>query len=231
MSIFAGLYQEWAGLALAPTTTATLRRWGSEDPNLAGLATMAELEEAAHYRADPGRSNDILFALARRSGNDALAARTLLQLMLPGLYALTRRCRRLGTFDDRASMVLATAFERIRTYPLSRPGRVATNIMLDTMRRVYDAARTQDRLDDHDRLDDEAPGPAQSDTSELLELLAWARQRGHLSADAAALVALVRVVEVPVTELVGRFGTDPQSIRRRRQRAEGRLREAVLAAA
>ncbi|MDQ6797181.1 MAG: hypothetical protein M3011_03985 [Actinomycetota bacterium] len=231
MSIFAGLYQEWTGLATTPTTTATLRRWGSEDPNLTGLTTMAELAEAAHSR-DHGRSNDILFALARRAGTDDLAARTLLQLMLPGLYALTRRCRRLGPFDERASMVLATAFERIRTYPLTRPGRVTTNIMLDTMRRVYDAARVQDRLDDHDGLrDDEAAGPVQSGTSELLELLAWAQERGHLSADAASLIALVRVVEVPVVDLVGRFGNDPQSIRRRRQRAEGRLREAVLAAA
>lgn len=231
MSIFAGLYQEWDRLVTTPTATTTLRRWGNEDPNLAGLGTMAELVDAAHSRTDPARSNDILFALARRAGTDSLAARTLLQLMLPGLYALTRRCRRLGPFDDRASMVLATAFERIRTYPLTRPGRVATNIMLDTMRRVYDAARVQDRLDDHDNLDPDEQGPERSETGELLELLAWARERGHLSSEAASLIALVRVVEVPVVDLVGRFGNDPQSIRRRRQRAEGRLREAVLAAA
>jgi hypothetical protein len=74
-------------------------------------------------------------------------------------------------------------------------------------------------------------GEPSTATDELMELLTWAQRHGHLSADSAELIALTRVADVPAATLAPRFGRDAQVVRRRRQRAEGALKAAVLAAA
>ena len=236
VSTFAALYQEWASLAQSPTTTTALARWGTDDPTLARFATMAELVAFVERRGSPAASDTVLAALARRSPDDQLAARTLLQLLLPALCGLAKRHRWIGDVDERAQAVVAIAYERIRTYPFERrPRRIAANVAWDTTQRLLaerDRQRREPPLAGAEEAE-EWPGPALDETSsateELLELLGWARRRGHLNAQAIRLIALTRVADVAPAQLVPEFGSDPAGVRRRRNRAEQQLR-AVAAA-
>ena len=71
----------------------------------------------------------------RQARADPLAARLVLQALLPGLKALAGRL--LLEADERDevwSALLAHCWERIRSYPLERrPARIAANTLLDTL--------------------------------------------------------------------------------------------------
>jgi hypothetical protein len=102
-TIFAELDHDWATLVESATATTALRRWQRDEPALAPFSAMTELVAAAHRRGAPAECDRILVALARRAGSDGLAARTLLQLLLPGAKALARRLWWLGGPDERAA--------------------------------------------------------------------------------------------------------------------------------
>ena len=238
MSTIASLGREWEALARSPALAAALQRWGQDDPTLAIFAVVGDLVEYVHCRdRHPADTDAVLAALAGKARTDDMAARTLLQLLLPGLAALARRHRWLGDPEERDQAVVATAFERIRTYPFeTRPRRIAANVVLDTAQRLLaerDRQRREPPLSEGDeRLEaySPEPGEAASASEELLELLAWAHGRGHLSADAVRLIALTRVGGVAPAELVPQFGCDDYRVRRRRHRAECRLKEVARAA-
>ena len=88
---------------------------------------------ASSGRPHPADADRVLLALVRRAvAGDALAARVLLQLLLPGTRALARRWWALGDADERAAAAVTAVYHRIRRYPIERrPGRVAANILLD----------------------------------------------------------------------------------------------------
>ena len=114
---------------------AALARWQRTEPDLAGLV---DLDDVLETRTDPDRAYDILAALARHAPCDPIAARTLLQALLPGLVALA-----LKTFKhDRRAFedIVALAWLRIRCYPTTRSGSVAGNVVLD-VRKDYIAER------------------------------------------------------------------------------------------
>lgn len=241
MSLFASLSNEWAELACSTPMSRALRGWAAADPRL-GFATVAELVAAAERRDD--QSHDVLAALAGRARTDDLAARTLLQLLMPALCGIARRLRFLGDHDERAAAVVATAYERIRTYPIERrPNHIAANVVWDTTQRLLASAPPREAAGDEANVSGELAadenatwcsfevGEPSTATGELLDLLAWARRLGHISAESAELIALIRVADVPAAALAPRFGRDAQGVRRRRQRAEGMLKAAVLAAA
>ncbi len=236
MGLFASLSAEWAQLACSAPMSQALQRWAEGDARL-GFATAAELVAAVEARDD--RSHDILAALAGLAPTDDLAARTLLQLLMPALCGVARRLRFLGDHDERASAVVATAYERIRTYPIERrPRHIAANLVWDTTKRLLSTAPPRQatgtegwELTDQPVSHSVEMGEPSSATDELMELLTWAQRHGHLSADSAELIALTRVADVSAATLAPRFGRDAQVVRRRRQRAEGALKAAVLAAA
>ncbi|MDZ7734465.1 MAG: hypothetical protein U5R31_16580 [Acidimicrobiia bacterium] len=64
---------------------------------------------------------------------DDLAARTLLQMLLPGLVRLKATVGRAD--PDATHEFVALAWERIRTYPTTRQGSVAANVVLDVRKR------------------------------------------------------------------------------------------------
>ena len=177
----------------------------------------------------------MLLALVRRAtgaAGDDLAARTVLQLLLPGCKALVRRYRWTDYTDEVAAAVVAETYERIRAYPVDRrPTRVAANILLDVKQRLFWRRRPPVGEVGHDLSAAVAPAYAQTATCELLELLAWAVRHGHLTRDAAKLIAQTRVADVTIAELCDRNGSEAQTMRRRRQRAERRLKLAVMAVA
>jgi len=199
---------------------------------LAGARTLAELE--AHVRrADPAAADRILLALVTRTidHDDALAARVLLQLLLPGTRNLARRWWSLGDHDERAAAAVAAVYGRIRRYPLARrPGRVAANVLLDAardLRRSVPPATTHPAEDpgvlvvdrDADPADSADHGPA----GELVEVLTDAVAAGVLDPRDARLIAQTRIAGARVADLATHARLGSRTLWDRRQRAERQL--------
>ena len=137
----AGLDAEWRRLAESPEGHTAVWRWGLTHPALGGLTS---LDEVLERRRNPAAAQHVLLALAALAPADRVAARTLLQALVPGLLRLAGS----SGYGDPTAMadMLAIAWERIRTYPSTRTGSVAGNVLLDVRKgyrrhRDLDAAR------------------------------------------------------------------------------------------
>ena len=229
------LEREWPGVECSSASSRQLRRWASQDTQLAPFATLAELRAAVEDRSTTAEIRDgILLAVVRRAADDDLAARTLLQLLLPGCKAMVARFCWTDDIDEVAAAVVAATYDRIRTYPVDRrPGRVAANILLDVKQRLFwrSPARVPTVCLDEVSHSMPAAEPEPHVAAELLDLLQWAVEVGHLSAADAQLLGATRVAGETVDNLCARSNEKPQSVRRRRQRAEQRLALAAVAAA
>jgi len=242
-TVFALLDTEWA-TTLAPTPLPA--RWHRQ-PALAPHHALDDLLRATEQRGDPVQSDQILAALAALAADPSepapLAARTLLQMLLPGAKALARRLGWLGDPAERAAAVTACLYEQIRAYPIQRrPARIAANLLADTQQRLLRAnpgvrrahRRAQEvSLDALAALGEPAvpPVPAEppdpSPSEALLGLLAWAVSDGHLTAAQASLIGQSRIADVPCQQLGAGVGLGAHSLRRRRQRAEQALARAA----
>jgi hypothetical protein len=229
------LEKEWALVEASPSSTRQLRRWQTEDAELAPFATLAELRAAIEDRSTTPEARDrILLAVVRRAATDDLAARTLLQLLLPGCKAMVGRFGWTDDMEEVAAAVVAATYDRIRTYPVERrPGRIAANVLLDVKQRLFwrSPARVPTVCLDEVSHSMPAAEPDPHAAAELLDLLHWAVDAGHVSAADAQLIAATRVAGQTVDNLCSRDGEKPQTVRRRRQRAEQRLALAAAAAA
>ena len=229
------LEQEWTQLETSASAARSLRRWRNEDAALEGFASLGELCDTVQDRStSPVITDGILLALVRRAGTDDLAARTLLQLLLPGTKALIGRFAWTGELDEITAAVIAETFERIRTYPVERrPGRVAANILLDVKQRLFWRTPVAVPTVSLEEVSHSIPAVDQDPNAafELLDLLQWAVEQGELSAADAHLIADTRVAGTPVERVCSRDGEKPQTVRRRRQRAEQRLAVAAAVAA
>jgi hypothetical protein len=230
MNLFTELDAEWSDLGASAPAVGALRLWARSDMQLQGFE---DLRDVVHFDQRSGlrsRGEQVLGCLAARAPSDPLAARALLQVVLYGLIRIAVDFRSAAhSEEDAASMVVALAYERIRTYPIERrPRSIAANILLDTRQR---ASRSLFRRRVAEVLTADIGRPAgeaakASAADELIGLLDEAVRTRKLGIDDARLIVLTRVAGVPTAELAAIRGCAPQSLRRRRQRAE-----AVLAAA
>lgn len=230
MDVMDQLDAEWRALGRSPDMLAALERWGDADPVLRFRDLDALVTRVERRDADPAATDAILSALARRAPHDRRAARVLLQLVLPGCKALVR-CHPIGERRERSALVAAAAWERIRTYPIERrPTKVAANVIADVRHRLLRTTRAAtwtpiERVPE--RLLPLVSGPERA--TEAIGLLAAAVRTGVIDHESARLVLLTRVVGVEMAEISKVEGTSQQTLRRRRLRAEARLR--TLAAA
>jgi hypothetical protein len=225
-SVFELLDSEWRQLSASRSAAQRLR----DVRALAGDArTLADVERYVR-RADPADADRILLALvARAVEDDALAARVLLQLLLPGTRNLARRWWALGDHDERAAAAVSAVYGRIRTYPiLRRPGRVAANILLDAARELRRAvprvvatpsADPSVHLSQHD----DTAAPASHAAVELAEVLQDAVQSGLLEATDAQLIARSRIAGHRVADIAHHHRLGTRALWDRRQRAEQKL--------
>ena len=229
------LEKEWPNLEAAPASGRQLRRWADREADLAPFATLAELRAAVEDRSTTAEARDgVLLAVVRHAATDDLAARTLLQLLLPGCKAMVGRFGWTDDIEEVAAAVVAATYDRIRTYPVERrPGRVAANILLDVKQRLFWRSPTRVPTVCLDEVSHSVPAaePEPHAAAELLDLLQWAVEAGHLSLADAQLIGTTRVAGETVDDLCTRDGEKPQTMRRRRQRAEQRLALAAMAAA
>lgn len=232
------LEREWRVLAASAEAGAALEEWRADHAVLRRFETMRDLVAYVECRTAPaGERDQVLAALAMRAGSDQLAARTVLQLLLPGCKALVGRYRRSAeSADELAAEVVSDVYARIRAFAdRCAHSYVAAGILSGTKKRLVrvGAARAREASleDEPDALDLAQCETEPSAAEELAELLEWASSAGHLSPAEAELISLSRAGAVPLSQLChGDASPVVASVRQRRNRAERRLALAVAAA-
>jgi len=219
------LEAEWPALATGPVQ-GRLRCWAKEEEALAGFATAQQL--IRHLRSLRGRGDAedaILAALVRQAGGDPLAARVVLQALLPGLKNLAGRL--LLEPDERDeiwSALLAHGWERIRRYPLERrPTRIAANVLLDTLQRTTRELKRQ-RRNRRELAGDLSPQqPANPAASDVEQVLRHAVAATAISDEEAELILRTRIDRTDLRVLAHELQVPYNTLVVRRLRAEKRL--------
>lgn len=224
---FAALDREWRWFRSKPTTVATLARWKEAEPDLVGFTDVDELIAMRH---DPDRGPAVLTALVRLAHEDPIAARVLLQAVMPGLVRL---CVRLS--DERrpniAEHALAVAWERIRSYGAGNRTSFAPNLLLDVRKALVAEWSGESSPAD-------LPAPASAPPAEHEALarlfvaeLAAMESDGRLQPGSTELIFQTRVEGHTLVEVAARLGNVTEhGLLLRRQRAEARLRRQLTAA-
>ena len=221
--ILHSLNQEWSVIARGPAARRALMRWSVAHPVL-NAATDLEDVIALGFRHEEGP--DVRRALAILAPTEDLAARTLLQGLLGGLCNLARR---IGRDADAVDDVVSLAWERIRTYPASRPGSVSGNVLLDVRKRY---SRTHDTATFCGAIGLTGFEPAVEDrvvsNISFEELVATSRRSG-VSNTALETIIRSRVVGESMTDLAAEQQIPLKVLWHRRWRAEARLRASPVA--
>lgn len=225
---------EWRHLVLSPATAQALTRWHRLEPAIVGLADLDQLRATVHDRTNLERGDSILAALTRLGAvtghGDLLAARVVLQLLVPGAIRLAQSLAPMvGDQSTSEAMVFAELTILIRTYPWERrPRRIAANLLLDCRQRlVRSHDRTRPEISAGLSLHDTNAATDSDDRSALPDVLWWAQRRGILSRFETQLLFASHVADIPMNQLVGRFGRSRSTLFTIRASAEERLRQAL----
>ncbi|GGT72994.1 hypothetical protein GCM10010207_83540 [Streptomyces atratus] len=199
--IFESLDAEWALACAESGRVEMVLGWLQEGGVVlssgcaAGLQeVLAELEcrDRAQGRVHSDRWMRVFLERAAGEGAGAqLAARVVVQAMLPGAVRMTQRLLRAGRdFDETGQVVVACLYQVVRRYPLGRKGGVAANLLLETLHlasRELQADTETDALPWHPVLESAAvPGePAADDPAET----AWQTALGQQAVEAGLISA------------------------------------------
>jgi hypothetical protein len=242
--LFEALEREWQRLGVDRVAA---RRLGDVCFLAGGARSLVEVERFVR-RAGPAEADRVLLALVNRAVvGDTLAARVLLQLLLPGTRGLARRWWALGDREERSAAAVTAVWQRICSYPVARrPGRVAANVLMDAareLRRAVPRVMTVPSPDprpvaaDRRARDAGLPGAAGGALGgeagdggddphpalELAEVLSDAVRDGIVDVEDAKLIARSRIAGDRVADLAAQGGLRPRTLWDRRQRAEHAL--------
>lgn len=217
------LEAEWRRQVAGPRLAHRLAVWREQLPALAPFTDAASLMRLFRGPAQPATKDRVLHALVEIARVEPLAGAVVLEAITPGLKRLSRRI--LHDPRDRDEVwgaLLATAWERVRAYPLHRRERVAANLLLDTMRGTFAALRVSRTRHGEPTDDVEAliATPVDGDVDGLLDL---AVEAGAVSGEDAELILLTRIDGFRLVDLADAKGVAYNTLKVRRQRAERRL--------
>ncbi|MGD9703881.1 MAG: hypothetical protein AB7Q42_10345 [Acidimicrobiia bacterium] len=236
------LLDEWERLRSTRRTRAAIAAW--ELPGGVRVTGPDELLDHLGFfgRLDDDDADAALFYVVRLAADDLLAARVVLQRVLPALVAVAKR-RGGGRWEARQDAfveVVSAAWIVIRSYPVERrPRRVAANIVRDAeyqafvrARRLRSAGEQVGRLpvevdgtvDRQGRAVDRPTEPME----EALAVLREARESGLSDDDLRFAGGLLS--GRTASQMASEFGMCERSVRNRRALVASRLRAAVLAA-
>jgi hypothetical protein len=232
---FRSLALDWAVTGRSARARSSLRRWAQAEPCLVGFASPADVVARCQQRGDARAANILLGALLRLA-EDELAARAVLQALLPSLAARAWRRRwdgrtgGTGGWDDVEELdvdMVALAIERIAELAGTSPQWPSQAIVEVTYARLRWAAQVARRrrlptvaLDDtHDVA---APDDAAAD-DEFARVLLDAVAAGGLRQRDAALIYATRVLGLSTAEVAERQRRDVRAVRAQRARAERTL--------
>lgn len=225
-SVFTQLDREWIALIRRPSTANEL----AEACALAGATSPSGLVPKMR-RANLEDADAVMALLARQAneGSD-VAARTLLQLLLPGTCRLAARWWALGSSEERAAAAVAAVYERIRRYPLDRrPRKIAANILLDANQDLARLARRA--VADHQTVAPLEPRvllsgiqpPGQSPGDELRDVIDDAVAAGRVPSQWAALIVATHIEGDDLPSIARRTGTPVRTLQWRRRAAVAAL--------
>jgi DNA-directed RNA polymerase specialized sigma24 family protein len=231
------LQREWDRLATAPAALATARRWHIWSPDASSLDGLLLRCGYGSIVPSTGTGTDggdvVLRDLVELASTDALAARVVLQRLLPGISAMARRnCRPGIDVLDTADEAVSTAWTVIRLYPIEqRPTYVAVNLLREIeyqafrkeRRRKCEFVATQSPA--FDLLASREISPCAVD--ELRELLADARTAGFPASDLELVERLGTGVKAE--EIAAERKVTPRTIRNHRAVVAHRLRRLAIA--
>lgn len=239
---------EWGRLTYCPSALEAVNAWGLGN---ARFWSLDEVLQAAGYRGNKCDqvADQVLASIVRRASTDPLAARIVLQRVLPPIVAIARRRGKLRSFgfDAALGLSLSHAWEVIRTYPIERrPAKIAANIVRDV--EYFAFVREHRRRPLNERLDDNrtyadmlyatdlsgnvvgragstyAAAPEQ----ELAEIIGEAR-RSNVSE--RSLKILLELSAASIDEFARCHGITPRTARTWRRDAVNELRERTQCAA
>ena len=225
-SLFDMLDQEWAKLARDPVCTNDL----ADICRDVGARSLGELH--SWIRSAPETEADRVLAplAARARGGSGLAARVLLQLLMPGTVRLATSWWALGDRDERAAAAVAAVYGRIRHYPIEqRPNRIAANVLLDAEKDLRRAASRVTRDAQQAVCVDPLAFPIETvqqdrhPSDELAELLDEAVSAGRVRPDDAELITATRIGGRRLAEMTCERGATLRTLQWRRRCAEAAL--------
>ena len=222
------LQREWNVLSSRRSAVVRASAWRLTPRALSSLDELLVLTGLGPGPMDPS-SDDAMRRLVTLARHDDLAARVVLQRMLPGLSSCAKR--NASGFDsqlDALDELLSEAWTVIRSFPIERRDRyVIKNLLRDCEYRAFLKARRRMLIQDvtdpaHlDRAvepDDSAAEPLIT----IVELLGTARLAGMCAADVEIVVALLNTSTVKQAAAALRV-TD-RTVRNRRQSVVHQLR-------
>ena len=186
-----------------------MRRWIAEEPALAGACSGEDVVELCQLRdgAAPGHGmtdgpQAILEALLRLAADDEFAERTVVQALLPGLLAMSRRLSymvssggsRWRDRDELEHEIVTIAYERVRALAGTSQAWPARTLLDQTRARLRVLYENELRWRAHtvamspERADSRADDVEHSTAEELAHMVVDAVQDGTLALGPARLV-------------------------------------------
>ena len=225
-TLFSQLDRDWFALCRRRDTATAL----AEACAAAGVASPSGLSSAVR-QATPEAADAVLVILARQSNDGSqIAARALLQLLLPGTCRLAAKWWALGTAEERAAAAVAAVYDRIRRYPIERrPAKIAANVLLDAnqdLARIARRAATEQQRSvpvEPGRLRGGRPLDQPSPAEELHDVVAEAVAAGTLTPASGALVVATRIGGQDLGSIAASTGTPLRTLQWRRRAAEAAL--------
>ena len=223
LDVVSRLEHEWA--ALQTPLRFRLLAWARHEPVLARFGSPIELIRFLRSRDQWAEKDAALAALIRLARVEPLAARVMLEAVFPGLKRLAERViLNARDRDEWWQLLLAHAWEQIRTYPLGRPpSRIAANLLLETRRAALRAFATERAPRAVDRGDPLLPDATAAKGGDVEALLARAVSAHAISSEEAELILRTRIDGVSVAAVAGEVGAPYMTVYMRRHRAERRL--------
>jgi len=218
------LDREWRQLARG-VLPARLRVWAQREPSLAPFADPVRLIGFLRGPAPWTMKDELLHPLVRIASEDPLAARVVLQALMPGLKGLAARALLdASERDELWELLLAHAWERIRRYPLERrPRRIAANVLLDTLRGTMRELERERRRRHRSVPDATVEAPSPDRRAEVARMLLDAVSAGAISQLEARILFETRIERCSLAEVAADVGLAYNVLRVRLQRAERRL--------
>jgi hypothetical protein len=225
----ARLHAEWTRLRRHPAALGRARRWAIVEGRIDDLS---EVLTAVGFEVAPAIERDeALRRLVLLSADDDLAARTVIQRLLPGLLAVTarRRAQTQDAFDELAG----AAWISIRTFnPARRPACLPAALIADAdymaFRKPWRRAAAGERPTDTTSFDEIEAEPRTTADDEIAALFSRAVEAGLPHDDLQLLRRLAAAT--PTSQLAAELDVTPRTVRNRRDRATARLRQIVQAA-
>jgi len=225
-TVFTRLDQEWEALSRTPSIRTDL----AEACAIAGVRSPSDLIAAVRRLAAPEADAVLACLAAAAHEGSKVAARALLQLLLPGTCRLAARWWALGTSEERAAAAVAAVYERIRHYPFDRrPSKIAANVLLDANQDLARSARklSEDRQrtapTEPDRLVGRRAEEVVSAADELRDVIDDAVAAGQVPANWAALIIATHIEGDDLPSIARRTGTPVRTLQWRRRAAEAAL--------